>query len=99
MLKKKMLRDIKSNYAQFFSIFILAVVAMWCFTGFQSDVIGGRRAMSAFSESSNFSDGWIYGSGFDIEQADRVKATPLGHCTSDTQSNFSSDWLNLPQEY
>lgn len=74
MLRKKMLRDIKGNFAQFFSIFILAAVAMWCFTGFQSDVIGGRRAMSKFAESSNFSDGWIYGSGFDKTQADKVKA-------------------------
>ena len=74
MLKKKMLRDIKSNFAQFFSIFILAVVAMWCFTGFQSDVIGGRRAMKNFAKESNLSDGWIYGSGFDEKQADKVKA-------------------------
>lgn len=73
MLRKKMLRDIRSNFAQFFSIFILAVVAMWCFTGFQSDVIGGRRAMKNFTESTNFSDGWIYGSGFDSKQADKVK--------------------------
>ena len=74
MLKKKMLRDIKSNFAQFFSIFILAAVAMWCFTGFQSDVIGGQRAMSSFAKESNLSDGWIYGSGFDNKQADKVKA-------------------------
>lgn len=74
MLKKKMMRDIKSNFAQFFSIFILAAVAMWCFTGFQSDVIGGRKAMSDFADKSNFSDGWIYGSGFDSSHADKVRS-------------------------
>ena len=73
MLKKKMLRDIRANFAQFFSIFILAAVAMWCFTGFQSDVIGGRRAMESFAEESDFADGWIYGSGFTEEQAKDVK--------------------------
>ncbi len=73
MLKKKMMRDIRGSFAQFFSIFILAVVAMWCFTGFQSDVIGGRRAQENFAQKSNFSDGWIYGSGFEKEQADKIR--------------------------
>ncbi len=73
MLKKKMLRDIRANFAQFFSIFILAAVAMWCFTGFQSDVIGGRRAMESFAKESDFADGWIYGIGFTEEQAKHVK--------------------------
>ena len=72
MLRRKMLRDIRHNFAQFFSIFLLAAVAMWCFTGFQADVIGGRRATDEFVKTSNFSDGWIYGSGFDNEQADKV---------------------------
>ncbi len=73
MLKKKMLRNIRANFSQFFSIFILVVVAMWCFTGFQSDVIGGRRAMTEFAKESDFADGWIYGSGFTEEQAKDVK--------------------------
>ena len=72
MLRRKMLRDIRGNFAQFFSIFLLAEVAMWCFTGFQADVIGGRRATDAFVKTTNFSDGWIYGSGFDDSQADKV---------------------------
>ena len=29
MLWKKMLRDIRANFAQFFSIFLLSAVAMW----------------------------------------------------------------------
>ena len=48
MLRRKMLRDIRSNLAQFLSVFILAAVAMWCYTGFQANVIGGTRAREEF---------------------------------------------------
>ncbi len=74
MLKRKMLRDIKHNLAQFLSVFILSAVAMWCYTGFQANVIGGGSAREEFNNATNFSDGWIYGASFDKTQADAVKA-------------------------
>ena len=67
-----MLRDIRGSFAQFFSIFILAAVAMWCYTGFQANVIGGTQAREEFESKSNFSDGWIYGAAFGDEQAKAV---------------------------
>ncbi|MBR1422715.1 MAG: ABC transporter permease [Ruminococcus sp.] len=72
MLNRKMLRDIKGNFAQFFSIFLLSLVAMWCYTGFQSNVIGGSKAREQFNKDTNFSDGWIYGAGFDSQSADKL---------------------------
>ena len=72
MLRRKMLRDIRSSFAQFFSIFILAAVAMWCYTGFQANVIGGSKARENFNKTANFSDGWIYGASFTDEQAAAV---------------------------
>mgnify|MGYP007101989737 CR=1 FL=1 len=48
MLWKKMLRDMRSNFAQFFSILLLSLIAMWCYTGFQANVIGGKRAGAEF---------------------------------------------------
>ena len=74
MLWKKMLRDIKANFAQFFSIFLLSAVAMWCFTGFQANVVGGEKARLQFEKDSNFADGWIYGAGFDDDSADKLRA-------------------------
>ncbi|MBR0530370.1 MAG: ABC transporter permease [Ruminococcus sp.] len=74
MLWKKMLRDIRANFAQFFSIFLLSAVAMWCYTGFQANVIGGKKARVEFEESTNFADGWIYGAGFDDESADKLRS-------------------------
>lgn len=73
MLWRKMLRDIKGNFAQFFSIFVLSVVAMWCYTGFQANVIGGSRAREDFNKTTNFSDGWIYGTDMNADQAEKVK--------------------------
>ncbi|SFW27701.1 ABC transporter permease [Ruminococcus flavefaciens] len=74
MLRKKMLRDIKANFAQFFSIMILSLIAMWCYTGFQANVIGGNKARNDFESSSNFADGWIYGADFNEEQAKKIAA-------------------------
>ena len=72
MLRRKMLRDIKANFAQFFSIMILSLIAMWCYTGFQANVIGGNKARNDFENSSNFADGWIYGADFSEEQAKKI---------------------------
>ena len=74
MLWKKMLRDIRSNFAQFFSVFLLCAVAMMCYTGLQANVIGGNEARDKFNKNTNFADGWIYSSGFDAQQAEKVKS-------------------------
>ena len=74
MLKRKMLRDIKANFAQFFSIMLLSVIAMWCYTGFQANVIGGNKARTDFESSSNFADGWIYGADFGEKQLESIEA-------------------------
>ncbi len=72
MLRRKMLRDIKVNFAQFFSIMLLSLIAMWCYTGFQANVIGGNKARDDFESYSNFADGWIYGADFGEEQAKKI---------------------------
>ncbi len=72
MLRHKMLRDIKANFAQFFSIMLLSLIAMWCYTGFQANVIGGNKARADFENDSNFADGWIYGADFSEEQAEKI---------------------------
>ncbi len=76
MLKRKMLRDLKNNFAQFFSIFILSMVALWCYTGFQANVLGGTRAREAFEEKTSFSDGWLYGADMSDDKADKLASVP-----------------------
>ena len=63
----------RSNFAQFFSILILSLIAMWCYTGFQANVIGGRRAGADFERETNFADGWIYGKSFDGRDAKKIR--------------------------
>ena len=74
MLRRKMLRDMKVNLAQFFSIMLLSLIAMWCYTGFQANVIGGNKARNDFENSSNFADGWIYGADFGEKQLESIEA-------------------------
>ncbi|MBQ8922387.1 MAG: ABC transporter permease [Oscillospiraceae bacterium] len=73
MLGRKMLRDVRANFAQFFSIMLLSLVAMWCYTGFQANVIGGNKARKAFEADADFADGWIYGADFSAEQEQKIK--------------------------
>lgn len=72
MLRRKMLRDIRANFAQFFSIMLLSLIAMWCYTGFQANVVGGNKARVQFENDSNFADGWIYGADFGKEQLNKI---------------------------
>ena len=45
-----------------------------CYTGLQANVIGGNKARDKFNKNTNFADGWIYSSGFDAQQAEKVKS-------------------------
>ncbi len=51
---------------------LLSLIAMWCYTGFQANVIGGNKARAAFEKESDFADGWIYGADFSEEQAEKI---------------------------
>jgi putative ABC transport system permease protein len=53
---------------------LLSLIAMWCYTGFQANVIGGNKARADFESDSNFADGWIYGADFGEEQLKRIEA-------------------------
>lgn len=73
MLTRKMLREIKSNFGQFFSIFLLSLIALMCYVGFEANVIGARDAMKVFHKETNVADGWIYGEGFTSDNLEDVR--------------------------
>lgn len=73
MLTRKMLREIKSNFGQFFSIFLLSLIALMCYVGFEANVIGARDAMKVFHKETNVADGWIYGEGFTSDNLEAVR--------------------------
>lgn len=74
MLYRKMFREMKSNWGQFLSIFLLAFLAMAMFCTFEGHVIGQHKSRSDFHEDCNLAELWIYGEGFSAENLEKVRA-------------------------
>ena len=55
-----MIRDIWKNKAQFISIFLMAFIGVFVFTGISGEVIGLENNVADFYEETNLADGWIY---------------------------------------
>ena len=60
MLTRKMLRDIKEHKAQFISIFLMAFLGVFVFTGVGAVTLGLETSVDQFYEDTNIADGWIY---------------------------------------
>ena len=58
-LFKKMLRDIRSNWTQFFSVFLMATISVLIFSGMASVWTGLNSQVSAFADDSNMADIWV----------------------------------------
>ena len=73
MLVRKMLREMRGNIGQFLSIMILAFLATFIFSGFESNVIGSTKALDKFHKATNLADGWLYSEGFTEENLKAVR--------------------------
>ena len=73
MLWKKMFRDLKHNFGQFFSVFILAMLAMMIYVTFEGHVLSEENARKVFHEECNTADLWVYGESFTTDQLDDIK--------------------------
>lgn len=73
MLNRKMLREMKSNWGQFLSIFLLAFLAMAMFCTFEGHVIGQHSSRAVFHEDCRLADLWVYGEGFSEENLEAVR--------------------------
>lgn len=76
MLTRKMLREIKGNFGQFFSIFLLAFLAVSMFTIFKSSDTGAFQALDNFHQETNLADGWLYGEKFNQDSLEKVRQIP-----------------------
>lgn len=74
MLFKKTLRELKQNFGQFFSLFILVVLATSLYAGFMADPVGGNAAREKFHNDCALASVWVYGEGFDSDSVDNVRA-------------------------
>ncbi len=73
MLARKMLRDLKHNFGQFFSVFILAMLAMLIYVTFEGHVLSENKAREVFHKECNTADLWVYGEGFTKDQLDTIR--------------------------
>ena len=55
-----MIRDIWKNKAQFISIFLMAFIGVFVFSGISGEIAGLESNIADFYEETNLADGWIY---------------------------------------
>ena len=72
ILPRKMARDIAGHKMQFVSIFLMAFLAVFIYTGIGGEWRGLRKISDDFYDETNLADVFIFGAGFSSEQADEV---------------------------
>lgn len=77
MLARKMFRDMKHNFGQFFSVFILAMLAMAMYVTFEGHVLSEENARKVFHKECNTADLWVYGESFGKEQLEDIRNLPF----------------------
>ena len=96
MLFRKMLRDFKDHKAQFLSIFLMALIGVFAFTGISGEAVGLVEVSNSYYEETNLADGWIYGEEIDddvfseIKSMEEIKDAQREMVVS-TVANYSSD--------
>lgn len=74
MLIRKMFREFKSNFGAFFSVFLLAAIAMMLFITFEGHVLSQGIAREDYHKECSLSDIWMYGEGFTADDLKAVRA-------------------------
>lgn len=69
-----MLREFKSNFGQFFSVLILALLAMMLFVTLEGHALSQNAAREVFHNDCALSDIWVYGEGFSEENLEAVRS-------------------------
>ena len=91
-----MLRDFKDHKAQFLSIFLMALIGVFAFTGISGEAVGLVEVSSSYYEDTNLADGWVYGEEIDddvfsdIKSMEEIKDAQR-EMVVDTVANYSSD--------
>jgi len=74
MLKRKMLRDILRHKSQFVSIFLMAFLAVFIYTGVGGEWRGLQTSAERYYTDTNLADVLVMGSTYTMEQAQAVAA-------------------------
>lgn len=73
MLFRKMLREFRTNFGLFFSIFLLSGLAIAMFCTMEGHVLSQGVAREKYHEECKLSDLWMYGEGFSQEELDTIR--------------------------
>ncbi|WP_405268092.1 FtsX-like permease family protein [Methanobrevibacter sp.] len=96
MLFKKMLRDIRKHKTQFLSIFLMAFLGVFVFSGVGGESVGLEANINDFYNDTNLADGWIYSANLNdlfLYQVDCLGATTQmeRQLVVDSVADFSND--------
>ena len=75
-LRKKLFRDLKANFVQFLSIFIMCFFAMFILQGFDATVEGYAVALDEYCLETDFSDLVATSDGFNTDDLAMIKSLP-----------------------
>ncbi len=73
MLRKKLFRDIKGNFGQFFTIFSMVFLAIMAYSGVNAYSDGLKYSSENFYADYNLEDLWLYGEDFSQEDVEAIK--------------------------
>jgi len=76
MLLKKMLRDMSANKAQFISIFLMALLGVFVYTGINAEWYGMQTEVDQYYADTCFPDYWAVGNSFGITDVQAAEAIP-----------------------
>ena len=73
-LNKKLRRDLRRNWTQFFSVFLMAALSVLAFAGLEGAWRGMDNSVTTFVEESNLADSWIYATHFTDDNIEEIRA-------------------------
>lgn len=72
MLRRKLLRDIKTNKAQFLSIFAMCFLGVFIYSGIYAEWNGVQKIANEFYNETNLADVWIQGDITKVDALDNI---------------------------
>ena len=75
-LRKKLLRDLRTNLIQFLAIFVMCFLAMFILEAFDSDLSGIGNSVNQYYNETNFADLQMSSEGFTTEDLITIRNAP-----------------------
>ena len=73
MLRKKMMRDIRKNLSQFFTIFLMVMIGVMAYSGIEAYMDGMTKTANKFYSENNLQDLNVVGYNFTKDDLDKIK--------------------------